>query len=97
MTHEEIKNEFLSNLPDGFMKKLNPASTALLDEAIDRAAKGDIKIGDRIPETKEERFVCIGEYLTLGIQGLIALTAEAKKLNNENMNINLFFKGIKIN
>ncbi len=66
LTSQDIKQNFLDDLPSETKAQLQPLHKAAIDEAIENIIHGNCKIDERIPQDRDECFIAIAYSLVAG-------------------------------
>lgn len=92
LTKEELKQKLLSLIPSEQRQNMSSIILAILDEAIDAAYEGRIKMNDKIPTTEIELMYCTSKYLESATTIYSEMVNSLKK-NLPDYNININYRG----
>ena len=95
LTLQDIKQNFLDDLPVETKEKLQPLHKAVIEEAIENMLEGNCKIDERIPKDRHECFIPIAYSLVAGQAAPQGLFEGLANQNQKNVDVSLTFRGQK--
>lgn len=93
MTNTDIRAKIHEMVGEENYEKLTPELHAILDEGIEAALAGNIKINDHPPETENEILLCVVEHFKKASTAYEGLIRGVKELANEEDKITIQYRG----